>query len=304
MKKILIIGVSGLTGYRLANLLAKDFKVFGTYNKRPLIIKNCKIVQLDKTDKERTNSLIRNYNPNVIIDCSALHNVDYCETHQQETWEVNVEAPKFIAQVCKEMKLRFIYISTDYVFDGKTGNYNEHSKPNPLNFYGISKLKAEEEIVNISLNYAIVRTSLVYGWGPSEAEGLESSSMKSTNFAKWTLRKLRLGESLNIVNDQFSTPTYVDHLVYSLLALAKLNRNGIFHIAGNQCTNRYEFTCKIADVFGLDRKLIIPVSSKNFNQIAERPMNCCLNSQKSQQLLGIKPHNIYKSLQIMKEREI
>jgi len=303
MEKLFIIGVSGLTGYRLAKLSANDFEVFGTYNKRPINIAKCEIFQLDKTNKDKTIALIRKCNPDVIIDCSALHNVDYCETHQQETLKVNVEAPKFITQVCKKNEARFIYISTDYVFDGKVGNYTEESKPNPLNFYGISKLRAEEEITKIDLSYAIARTSLIYGWNPSELEGLESSSLKSMNFVIWALKKLRVGETLKIVNDQFSTPTFVDNLAKGLLLLSKIDVNGIFHIAGNQCINRYEFTCTIADVFGVNRELITAVSSEAFKQLAKRPMNCCLNSIKSQELIHLKPYNIHKSLQIMKEQE-
>ncbi|MGB5911015.1 MAG: SDR family oxidoreductase, partial [Promethearchaeia archaeon] len=217
MEKLLIIGASGLTGYRLAKLSSEFFEVYGTYNKRPINIENCEISQLDKTNKEKVHSLIKHINPNIIIDCSAIHNVDYCETHQEETWMVNVEATKFIAKICKAVKARMIYISTDYIFDGIAKQYNEYSKPNPLNYYGISKLKAEEEIANLEISYAIARTSLIFGWIPGELKGLESSSKKSINFVIWALNKLRNGESLKIVTDQFSTPTFVDNLVNYLL---------------------------------------------------------------------------------------
>ncbi|MFX0020535.1 MAG: SDR family oxidoreductase [Candidatus Hermodarchaeota archaeon] len=303
MEKLLIIGASGLTGHRLAKLSSEFYEVYGTYNKRPINIENCEISQLDKTNKKKVHSLIKHINPNIVIDCSAVHNVDYCESHQDETWMVNVEATKFIAKICKDINARMIYISTDYIFDGTATQYNEYSKPNPLNYYGYSKLKAEEEIASLEISYAIARTSLIFGWIPDELKGLESSSKKSINFVIWALNKLRNGESLNIVTDQFSTPTFVDNLVKYLLALAKSNENGIFHTTGKQCLNRYEFTRKIIEVFNIKKALITPVTSDLFEQLAERPMRCCLSSVKAEKLLGVKPYTIQEAFLKMKEQE-
>ena len=181
MKKILIIGASGLTGYNLAKLSSNYYEVYGTYNKRSIQIDNCKTFKLDKTDENDTFNLIMKINPDAIIDCSALHNVNYCEKNQEETWDINVKAPLFIANLCKKNNARIIYISTDYVFDGTGKKYNENSEPNPLNFYGKSKLKAEEGIVNSGANFAIARTSLVFGWNPGELKGQTSSSGKTMN---------------------------------------------------------------------------------------------------------------------------
>ncbi|MFX1435249.1 MAG: SDR family oxidoreductase [Promethearchaeota archaeon] len=303
MEKLLIIGASGLTGHRLAKLSSEFYEVYGTYNKRPINIENCEISQLDKTNEKKVHSLIKHINPNIVIDCSAIHNVDYCESHQDETWMVNVEATKFIAKICKDINARMIYISTDYIFDGTATQYNEYSKPNPLNYYGYSKLKAEEEIASLEISYAIARTSLIFGWIPDELKGLESSSKKSINFVIWALNKLRNGESLNIVSDQFSTPTFVDNLVKYLLALAKSNENGIFHTTGKQCLNRYEFTRKIIEVFNIKKALITPVTSDLFEQLAERPMRCCLSSVKAEKLLGVKPYTIQEAILKMKEQE-
>ncbi|MFX0035960.1 MAG: SDR family oxidoreductase [Candidatus Hermodarchaeota archaeon] len=303
MKKLLIIGVSGLTGYKLANLSTRFYKVYGTYNKRLISIKDCEIFQLNKTDKKDTHSLIMEIKPNIIIDCSALHNVDYCETHREETWNVNVEATVYIANLCKEVNARFIYISTDYVFDGIDKIYNEESKTNPLSYYGISKLKAEEKISNLGINYAIARTSLVFGWNPGEIQGKSSSSGKSQNYVIWALNKLRNDEPIKIVTDQYSTPTLADNLAEFLLTLAGSEINGIFHTTGKECINRYDFTIKIAEVFNLNKKLITPVTSDMFKQVAKRPMRCCLDSTKANQLLKIKPLTIEESLLKMKDQE-
>jgi dTDP-4-dehydrorhamnose reductase len=304
LEKILIIGASGLTGFKLTQLAVNDFEVYGTYNHRPVSLNQCTFYQLDKTEKNKTNRLIKKISPNVVVDCSALHNVDYCEIHKEESWKINTESTKNIADLCKEINARMIFISTDYVYDGKDETYTEESPTNPLNYYGLCKLRAEEEITNTGISYAIGRTSLVFGWNPGEILGKKSSSGKTMNFVIWALNKLRNNENITIVSDQFSTPTFADNLAEFLLALAKSNKNGVFHTVGNQCINRYDFTLKIADTFELDRRLISQTTSDSFKQVAKRPMRCCLNSTKTQHNLKIKALSIEEALKLMKKQEI
>ncbi|MFX0071259.1 MAG: SDR family oxidoreductase [Candidatus Hermodarchaeota archaeon] len=303
MKKLLIIGISGLTGYKLAQLSINNFKVFGTFNRRAIKIKNCNIYQLDKTDKKKTAQLIKKINPNVIIDCSALHNVDYCETHQEETRKVNVDAPRYIAEICKKINAHMIYMSTDYVYDGKALQFTEESDTNPLNYYGLSKLMGEKEISNTGINYTIFRTSLIFGWNPHELSGISSSSGKSQNYVIWAINKLRNGENLNIVNDQYSTPTFVDNLAKALLKIAESETTGLFHIAGKNCLNRYDFTIKIAEIFDLNKELINSTTSDQFKQVAKRPMRCCLDVSKAEKILNLQFLNIEDALEKMKEQE-
>ncbi|MBD3196261.1 MAG: dTDP-4-dehydrorhamnose reductase [Candidatus Lokiarchaeota archaeon] len=304
MKKLLIIGASGLTGYQMALLAQDEYHLFGTYNHRNIEIPGCDVFHLDKTDFQQTKKLIEKISPDIIVDCSALHNVDYCETHQEETLLVNVKAPKFIAEKCEEIGARFIYISTDYVFDGtQESPYTEESKPNPLNFYGTSKLKAEREIANVSSNYAIGRTSLVFGWNPNELSGKKSSSGKTMNYVIWVLGMLRKHEKVRIVNDQYSNPTYAPNLAEMLLSLAELDQNGIFHTAGQSCVNRYEFTLEIADVFNIDKRLISPVLSSEFNQVADRPNKPCLNIYRIEKLSDIDILTSREALIKMKKNE-
>ena len=304
MKKLLIIGVSGLTGFKLANLSSGNYQVFGTYNHRSISIENCETFQLDKSNKKQTTSLLEKINPDVVVDCSALHNVDYCEKNQEETWKVNVEAPKYIAEKCKEISARMIYMSTDYVYDGTETKYNEKSQPNPLNYYGLSKLKGEQEIANLDIDYAICRTSLIFGWNPGEVQGKKSSSGKTMNYVIWALNKLRNGEELTIVNDQYSTPTYADNLAESILKLANTNLHGIFHSAGKNCVNRFDFTLKIAEIFGINQNLILPTTSDKFTQVAKRPMRCCLDVSKAEKLLNMKFLTIEQALVNMKDQEM
>ena len=304
MEKILIIGVSGLTGFKLASLAKTEYEVSGTYNNRRVDINNCEIYKLDKTQKQETLSLIKNISPNIVIDCSALHNVDYCENHEDESRIVNVKATKDIAEACREINARLIFISTDYVYDGYAQSYTEESQPNPLSIYGIHKLEAENEIVKAGINYAIARTSLVFGWNPNELKGLKSSSGKTMNFVIWVLGKLRNGENLKIVTDQYSTPTLADNLAEILLSLGKSDNQGIFHITGKNCLNRYDFTLKICEIFGINKENVSPVTSDMFQQVAKRPMRCCLDVSKVERLLAAKPLTIDEALSIMKEQEL
>ena len=303
MEKMLIIGASGLTGFKLAQLAVNEYHVFGTYNHRTVNLNQCELFQLDKSDTEKTNILIKRLEPDVVIDCSALHNVDYCETHKDQSLIINTESTKNIANICKEINAKMIFLSTDYVYDGTANSYTEESPTNPLNYYGLCKLNAEEEIINTGISYAIGRTSLVFGWNASELRGIKSSSGKTMNFVIWTLNKLRNHEALKIVTDQYSTPTFADKLAEYMLALAKSNKNGIFHTVGIECINRYDFTIKIAEIFELDPDLVSPVNSDSFKQIAKRPMRCCLNSSKAQKILNVKALNIKQALTKMKNQE-
>ena len=187
--------------------------------------------------------------------------------------------------------------------NGTEKTYTEESKPKPLCIYGKHKLDAENEIIKTGVNYAIARTSLVFGWNPNELKGLKSSSGKTMNFVIWALGKLRNGENLKIVSDQFSTPTLAENLAEFLVALAKSNTKGVFHTVGKECANRYDFTLKIADIFNIDKDLITPVTSEIFNQVAKRPMRCCLNSSKAEEILKVKSLTIKDSLLKMKQEE-
>jgi dTDP-4-dehydrorhamnose reductase len=285
--KVLVVGGSGLTGFKLASLAKDEFEVYATYNARTVELEDCTFVQLDKRDRAATFGLMKKLEPEVVVDTAALHNVNYCETHPDAAWRVNVMGTGHVAEACAAVGARLIFVSTDYVFDGKNGFYTEEDAPNPLNVYAETKLEGERVVAKRCGDYAVARTSVIYGWNPSELAGLKSSSGKSVNFVIWALRKLRNGEAISIVIDQFSSPTLADSLAEALLALCESEKQGIFHTAGKSCLNRFDFTKKIATVFGLDASLIKPVTSDLFRQVAERPMKSCLDVTKAERELGI-----------------
>ena len=298
--KLLVIGGSGLLGFKVVEMAAREFETSATYNFRPIESEDCEFFRLDKCNRSDTLTLIKELKPDVVIDTAALHNVDYCETHQDEAWKVNVEGTKNIADACKAVGAKMIFVSTDYVFDGKKRFYTEEDPPNPLHYYAKTKLEGESVVRKAGIDYAIARPSVIYGWNPGELANLRSSSGKSMNFVIWTINKLKKGEEIKIVTDQYSSPTLADNLAEALLALSRSKRQGTYHTAGKTCTNRFEFAKKIAEVFELEADLIEPVTSNVFKQIAERPKMCCLDVSKAERELKVKFLTVEEGLTKMK----
>lgn len=298
--KLLVIGGSGLLGYKLAKKSSEKYETFLTYNFRPVNLEGCTALKLDKCDREAVFELLEKIRPDVVIDTAALHNVDYCETHPEEAWKVNVEGTRNVAEACKRIGAKIIFISTDYVFDGEKGCYTEEDAPNPLSYYAKTKLEAEKIIQSLGIRYVIARPSVIYGWNPNEVLGLKSSSGKSVNFVVWALQKLERGEEIKAVTDQYNCPTLADNLAEALLIMAASEKQGIYHTAGKECVNRYQFTLKVAEVFNLDKSLIKPVTSEIFKQIAKRPKKCCLDVSKAERDFGIKFLTVEEGLKLMK----
>ena len=301
--KLLVIGGSGLLGYKVAKMASNEHETFLTYNYRSIQVEGCTALKLDKCDRKAVFELLEKIKPDVVIDTAALHNVDYCETHPEEAWKVNVEGTRNVAEACKKVGAKIIFISTDYVFDGTKGYYTEEDTPNPLSYYAKTKLEAEKTIQSLDVNYIIARPSVIYGWNPNEVSGLKSSSGKSVNFVVWALQKLEKGEEIKAVTDQYSSPTLADNLAEALLVMASSEKQGIYHTAGKDCVNRYEFTLKIAEVFGLDKSLIKPVTSEIFKQVAKRPKKCCLDVSKAEKDFGIRFLTVEEGLKLMKNQK-
>lgn len=302
-KKILVIGVSGLTGYKIANILSKNFETYGTFNQRPISLENVETLQMDITSKEKLSEVFSNIEPNIVINTSALHNVDYCEVNAEEAFNVNYRSVENIEKLTNKYESKLIHFSTDYVFDGEnTSPYSEKDNPNPLSVYGLSKLKGENSIC--LEKHVVIRPSVVYGWSPMELTEQVSSSGKAINFALWLLKKLKNNEKINIVTDQITTATLADSLAESMINIIQSNKSGLYHMSGLSCETRYEFAIKLCESFGYDPDLISPTTSSAFSQKAKRPKFSCLDCNKAISTLGITLLSTEKSLQKMKEQII
>jgi dTDP-4-dehydrorhamnose reductase len=297
MKKLLILGISGLTGYKIVKISTK-YELYGTYNVRPIEFDNCITTKLDLTNQEQVDKIFSEIRPDLVINTTALHNVDFCEDNKEMASNVNTNVVQSLKKNSDKFGSKLVHISTDYVFDGmKTAPYSETDTATPVSFYGQSKLDGEKVLQNTK--HAVLRPSVVYGWTPLELAGTTSSSGKPMNFAMWLLTKLNKNEQLKIVTDQFASATLADSLAESAIKIAESDKGGLYHVAGLSCESRYDFSVKFAQKFGYDSSLIQKTDSSQFKQKAKRPSYSCLNCQKATKEFGLNLYTTDKALEIM-----
>ena len=284
-----VTGATGLLGSKFMGLNS-GFEIFGSYRSQVIDDYNSKLFQLDVTDSEKSQKLIKKQSPDIIIHTAALTDVDYCENHKKEAKEVNVHGTENIAKIAREIEAKMVYVSTDYVFDGKSGPYSEDDKPNPISYYGRTKLEGENVIKKLGIDYLIVRTTVLFGCHP----------LGILNFATWVIGKLTKKQKINVVNDQFGNPTLADNCAEVILSILKNGKSGIYNVVGKDYVNRFDFACKIADFFNLDKSLIEPVTTAELNQPAKRPKFGGLKTDKIEKELNVKLLTIEDSLRIMK----
>ena len=291
--RMLITGASGLLGTKLCKIaLSSNHEVYSAYNThKPLYGKP---IQLDISNKDAVEKAFRKIRPEAVVHAAALTNVDKCELEKELAWKINVEGTENIAKLCKKHDAFLVYISTDYVFDGKNGMYKETDKPSPINYYGLTKLKGEEKVKAIADEFCIARTSVIYGSIPAA---------EKINFVLWLLEKLRRKEKVKIVTDQWNSPTLNTNLASMILEVIERKIIGTYHLAGATRISRYEFAKLIAKNFELDEQLIMPTLSNQFKWIAKRPKDSSLNTQKAHQVLKNKPLEIEKAIKTMKKEE-
>jgi dTDP-4-dehydrorhamnose reductase len=287
--KLLITGASGLYGSKLAQkALAKGIETYSTDIQSLSVHGN--FVKLDITDKMHVDETFKSIKPDMVVHAATLTDVDKCETNKELAWKINVEGTKNIVQAAKSAGSFIIYISTDYVFNGEKGNYKETDKPDPINYYGLTKLKAEE-IVQTQKEYFIARPSVIYGSAPAAGK---------VNFALWLIDTLRKGEHAKIVTDQWNTPTLNTNLAEMTIEVVERRLTGLYHLCGATRVSRFEFAEKIAASFGLDKSLIDKVTSSKFAWPAKRPVDSSLDTSKAQTILKNTPLEIAKALEQLK----
>jgi dTDP-4-dehydrorhamnose reductase len=290
MSRILVVGTAGLLGSRLMEIGSGSYEMHGTYNQSKPRWDN--LHRLDITKKAEVFSLVEKITPDCVIDTAAITGVDYCETHPDEAWQVNVDGTRNVAEACKRAGAKMIFLSTDYVFDGRKLYYAEKDKPRPLNYYAKTKLVAEHALEALDVNYITARTAVLYGHG----------GLGKVNFVSWVIEKLRKRERIDVVTDQHNNPTYADNLAEILLALYRKDANGTFHVTGSECVSRHEFARRIAEVFGLDGKFIHPVTTPELNQIATRPEKVFMVTNKVERVTGMRPLGVAEGLERFKKQ--
>jgi dTDP-4-dehydrorhamnose reductase len=236
--------------------------------------------------------LLARAEPDVIVNCAAITNVDACETERELAWKVNVGGVENIVEAAQRTGATVVHVSSDYVFDGRNGPYTEEDRPEPLSYYGKSKLAGENILRASGLPYLIARTMILYGFAP----GVKA------NFVLWLIQSLEKGTPVRIVDDQIGNPTLADDLAYGIIRGLDLGKTGIFNIAGRDIASRYDFALRIARAFALDESLITPIKTAQLRQPAPRPLKSGLITLKAEVELGISPSTIEQGLAVVKNQ--
>ncbi len=271
--RLFISGASGLLGCNLSFIAASmGHEVLSGYNQHKIEIPGCKTIKLDLLGSNFES--IKKFNPDCIIHCAALTNIDLCETNKPLAWKINVDATKNIARVSEQLKSRFIFISTDSVFDGETAFHKEEEKPSPLNFYAETKVESEK-LVRTLEDYVVVRTNF-YGFNIQEKE----------SFSEWLYNKMSKGEKTNAFTNFYFSPILANNLANAVIELASNTYRGTLHIAGQGRLSKYEFALKFANLFSFDRNLVVPAKMDGAEGLkAIRPKDCSLDISKAIKLL-------------------
>ena len=274
--RAIVFGAQGLIGQYMMRRFAGSWSAVGA-DRRSGDRHDSR--EVDFTDHAEVSRLVDDVRPSVVVNAVNLAGgVDFCEQHKIEAKRYHFDAVVNLAQCCARNRATLVFISTDYVFDGKEGPYSEDAEPDPLNTYGLLKLMAEEYIQRNLDRHLIVRTTNVYGYDPDS---------ETPNFVTAMLRRIRGGEAIRAPVDQYGNPTLVDNLVDAIFDLLEQQRSGRYNIAGSDWVNRYEWVRVIAEVFELDQSKIGPMETENLSQIASRPLRSGFVLDKARQDLRI-----------------
>lgn len=297
MKKILITGSNGLLGQKLVELLTQTttHQVFATArgeNRLPFT-NGYEYQSMDITNREQVHEVVEKIKPNVIIHTAAMTNVDQCETEKSACWAQNVSSVEYLVEACVKIDCFLVHVSTDFIFDGKSGPYKEEAEANPISFYGWSKYAAEKIVINSNIRWGIARTVLVYGI---------AHDMSRTNIILWVKKSLEDGKNIKVVTDQWRTPTLAEDLAKGCTLIAEKEAEGIFNISGKDFLTPYEMAIMTADYFKLDKSLISQADSTTFSQPAKRPPRTGFDLSKSQQVLDYQPVSFMEGIGILAEQ--
>lgn len=297
MKTILVTGSNGLTGQKITErvLATKDFNLIATSkgeNRFP-VKEGYVYAEMDILNPANVTEVVAKYKPDAIIHTAAMTNVDTCESQKELAHELNVAAVETLIQVCKEFDVQLIHLSTDFIFDGANGPYDEVAPACPLSYYGQTKLAAENAIIAAGGKWAILRTIIVYGI---------VSDMSRSNIVLWAKGALEKGEPINVVNDQWRMPTLAEDLADCCLLAVSKNAQGVYNASGKDMMSISELVGKVADYWNLDKSLIKEISAATLNQSAKRPVRTGFILDKTIRDLGYQPRSFQEGLAILDEQ--
>jgi len=295
--KILITGSNGLLGQKLVALLylLPEVTLIATARgaNRDEIYEDYIYESMDITSEENVLTVFRKHKPDAVIHTAAMTHVDQCELNKEVCVDQNITAVNHIVKASKEVGAFLLHVSTDFIFDGTHGPLTEEETPNPVNYYGWTKWEAEKSVENSGLKWAIARTVLVYG---------VVQDMSRSNIVLWVKNNLEAKKEINVVNDQWRTPTLAEDLAKGCWLIVQNQAEGIFNISGEEMLSPYELAHQVADVWKLDKGLIKQADSSTFTQPAMRPPKTGFIIDKAKNQLGYTPHTLIEGLELVKEQ--
>lgn len=295
--KILVTGSNGLLGQKLTELALRqpdvEWVATSRGENRLHLQGDYRYRSLDITRQEEVEKCLSEEKPEVVINTAAMTNVDQCEDDREGCDALNVQAVEYLAHACRQNDIHLVHVSTDFIFDGEDGPYREEDPPNPLSYYGASKLKGEQIVERADLSYSIVRTVLVYG---------VAADLSRSNIVLWAKKALESGQKINVVDDQYRTPTLAEDLAAGCLAAARQKAQGIYNISGSDLLSILEIVWAVADFWQLDKSLITAVSSTTLNQKAPRPPKTGFVLEKAQRELNYRPKTFREGLAVVDQQ--
>ncbi len=293
MITVLVTGANGLLGQKLVALLDREPTVSLVATARGNLSTSLKrgvYHSLDVSLENNVSELIAKVRPDVVIHTAAMTQVDQCETERVACWLNNVSAVEFIGRACEAQSAHLIHLSTDFIFDGTSGPLDETAKPNPVSYYGESKLAAEQLVQKLRTPWTIIRTILVYG---------VTKDQSRSNIVLWVKKNLEEGKVIRVVNDQWRTPTLAEDLAMGCWLAASRKATGIFNVSGAEMMTPYDIALRTAEHFNLNKALIQETNSSEFRQPAARPPKTGFVIEKARRELGYTPHTFTEGLSIL-----
>lgn len=294
--RILITGSNGLLGQKLVELISSqqgNYLIATAKSKLIPPLREGEFHHLDIINATEVNDVISATQPDVVIHAAAMTQVDQCEIEKDKCWQANVVAVEHVVKACEKNNVHLVHLSTDFIFDGTHGPLDENEKPNPLSYYGESKLAGEVVVKKSTTSWTIIRTVLVYG---------VTKDMSRSNIVLWVKKSLEEGKSINVVNDQWRTPTLAEDLAQGCFLAAKKKARGIYNVSGYEMMTPYDIAIATADFFKLDKTLIQQTDSTKFTQPAKRPPKTGFVIDKAKKELDYQPHSFVEGLAILKEQ--
>ena len=294
--KILYTGANGLLGQKISAATPEysnhAFLATARGLNRTKNLGTAAYASMDITDRLQIKSVLSKFRPDVIIHGAAMTHVDECELHKELAYQLNVIGTQNMVDAAREIDAHVVHISTDFIFDGQDGPYDENGVPNPVSYYGETKLQAEHIVQEVN-SWSILRTVLVIGI----AEDLSRS-----NIVLWAKKALENAQPIRVVDDQFRTPTLAEDLAQGALLAATQRAHGIFNISGPDFMSIYELVEAVAKHFNLSMDTVTRVDSSTLNQPAMRTPRTGFDISKAVEKMGYRPHSFNEALEIIAQQ--